>query len=679
MKKAAFLLAAGILLQGLSMLPVQAAEVPLYEETAGYMKRANDYWIANNPEPDHNRWEMSAYFTGDMAAYETLKDKWYYEYAMEWGERHNWEIHNYYDFEAKAKADNQCCGQTYLDLAAITPDSEYMVEGMKGIKPDIDKMLASEKEDDWWWVDAMYMAAPIFTKLYQRYGDQRYLDKMYALYSSMKNDRTLYDTSEHLWYRDERYLYPEYKTTNGKKCFWSRGNGWAFAAHARVLQGMPADYPHRAEFVETFCDMAAALKEIQGEDGFWRMSLYDTQESPAPETSGTAFFTYGMAWGINAGILDRETYLPIVLRAWEGLTQIALQPDGKVGWVQIISDRPAADQAGKDITAPYGVGGFLLAGSEIAKFDATYEDYRVLRECIRDSVAMCVDSPVAVVHENKGYVDENREITPYLKEDSTMLPLRFIAESLDLRVDWNSAENCAQVTGNGHVLTVTPGSAEYIVDGEARVLPVAAELTHDRTMVPVRAVAEGLGLQVYWEERGLVIVSGREIAFPDDRLQTMLIEDMKNDTLRLTAFTTEKQLRDLGFKPKGGRFNLAGATASATPQNLHPAAHAVDGKTDTYWFSEGDQSLTLNLGRVRQVGCVGLVFSSGASKGYYFDIALSQDGETYASATDWVVSKRTDDMQYYYITPQQAQYVRINCHGNEWHQWNMIADAAVFE
>ena len=82
---------------------------------------------------------------------------------------------------------------------------------------------------------------------------------------------------------------------------------------------------------------------------------------------------------------------------------------------------------------------------------------------------------------------------------------------------------------------------------------------------------------------------------------------------------------------------------------------------------------------MRQVGCVGLVFSSGASKGYYFDIALSQDGETYASATDWVVSKRTDDMQYYYITPQQAQYVRINCHGNEWHQWNMIADAAVFE
>ena len=189
-------------------------------------------------------------------------------------------------------------------------------------------------------------------------GDQKYLDLADRLW--WKTTDYLYDRDEHLYFRDSRFF--DQREKNGKKVFWSRGNGWVFAGLARVLEHMPADYPERGRFVTQFREMAARLVEIQGDDGFWRSSLLDPDEYPAPESSGTGFFAYGLAWGINRGLLDAATYRPAVERAWKGLNW-AVKPSGQLGWVQQIGYDPRS--VGPDDTVEYGSGAFLLAASEV--------------------------------------------------------------------------------------------------------------------------------------------------------------------------------------------------------------------------------------------------------------------------------------------------------------------------
>jgi rhamnogalacturonyl hydrolase YesR len=146
--------------------------------------------------------------------------------------------------------------------------------------------------------------------------------------------------------------------------FWSRGNGWVIAGLARLLQDMPADYPERPRFVALFKEMADTVRVVQSPDGYWRSSLLDPESRPNPETSGTGFFTFALAWGINEGLLDRATYEPHVTRGWEALVR-AVHPDGMLGWVQQIGAEPGS--ATFESTEVYGVGALLLAGSEMLR------------------------------------------------------------------------------------------------------------------------------------------------------------------------------------------------------------------------------------------------------------------------------------------------------------------------
>ena len=164
-------------------------------------------------------------------------------------------------------------------------------------------MVYSEKSDDWWWVDALYMAMPVFARLGVLNNDTAYFNRMYEIYTNNKVTRGLYNTTENLWYRDEAFD-PPYLTPSGQDCYWARGNGWVIAAHARVLQILPSNEKHRAEYIETFQKMAYALKDRQRTDGFWNVSLDDSTNFGGSETSGTSFFTYSIAWGINNHFLD---------------------------------------------------------------------------------------------------------------------------------------------------------------------------------------------------------------------------------------------------------------------------------------------------------------------------------------------------------------------------------------
>ncbi len=191
-------------------------------------------------------------------------------------------------------------------------------------------------------------------------GDRKYLDLANKLW--WKTTDYLYDKEEKLYFRDSNYFEP--REQNGKKIFWSRGNGWVFSGLARMLQEMPEDYADRPRYVSLFREMAGKVAQVQGADGYWRSSLLDPASRPNPETSGTGFFVHGLAWGVNRGLLDRAQFLPHIHKGWAALVA-ALHEDGKLGWVQRIGAAPGTTSA--DETEVYGVGAFLLAGSEMLK------------------------------------------------------------------------------------------------------------------------------------------------------------------------------------------------------------------------------------------------------------------------------------------------------------------------
>jgi rhamnogalacturonyl hydrolase YesR len=213
----------------------------------------------------------------------------------------------------------------------------------------------------------------VFTRLGVEFTDTAYFGKMHRMYSYTKHvhgGNGLYNGEEHLWWRDKDFV-PPYEEPNGANCYWSRGNGWVLAALVRVLSELPRGDVHRGEYQQDYLDMVKALKPLQRADGFWNCSLKDSSHFGGPELTGTALFTYGMAWGIRQGLLSKKEYLPVVMRAWAAMVRVSLHPDGVLGYVQGTGKEPKDGQpVGYDKIPDfedYGLGCFLLAGSEIYK------------------------------------------------------------------------------------------------------------------------------------------------------------------------------------------------------------------------------------------------------------------------------------------------------------------------
>ena len=228
-------------------------------------------------------------------------------------------------------------------------------------------LVASSKIDDWWWADALHMAMPSFARIGRIQSDPAYWTKLYQLYNHTKRTRGLWVPSSGLWYRDDRFLPGKIVSPNGKPVLWSRGNGWAAAAQVKTLKALPTNQQNIAEYRSTLTQLITALRPIQRSDGFWNVNLGDPQHLPGPETSGTAFFTYASAYAIKVGLVAAATYQPVAARAWNGMVATAVHPDGFLGYVQKVGDRPESSQPiTYDSTADFGVGAFLLAGSELA-------------------------------------------------------------------------------------------------------------------------------------------------------------------------------------------------------------------------------------------------------------------------------------------------------------------------
>jgi rhamnogalacturonyl hydrolase YesR len=213
----------------------------------------------------------------------------------------------------------------------------------------------------WCWCDALFMAPAGWIEMTRQTGDKRYA--AFALGEFWATTDFLYDPKERLFYRDSRFF--DRRDGQGRKLFWARGNGWVFAGLARIIPLLPKGSPDRMRMEALFREMAVRLVALQKPDGYWAPSLLAPENAP-PESSGTGFFTYGLAWGVTAGLLDRATYAPAARRGWAALER-AIQPDDRLGWVQQVSDQPDRVAAGD--TQYYGVGAFLLAATAIAQLD----------------------------------------------------------------------------------------------------------------------------------------------------------------------------------------------------------------------------------------------------------------------------------------------------------------------
>ena len=336
--------------------------------------RVNTYWQSNNEAETWSFWHPAAYHTGNMEAYRLTGNPAYLDYSMRWAEHNRWKGAKG-DDRAKWKYDYgeddnhvlfgdwQICFQTYADLYEILPDDRRIARAREVMEYE----MSTPQNDYWWWADGLYMVMPVMTKLYRITGDKRYLDKLYEYVTY--SDSIMLDTGTGLYYRDGKYVYPAHKSVNGKKDFWARGDGWVLAGLAKVIKDLPADYAHRDFFVDKYRRLAEAVAACRQPEGYWTRSMLDPEHAPGPETSGTAFFTYGLLWGVNNGYLDHDTYKPVIERAWGYLKNKALQKNGKVGYVQPIGEKAIPGQVvDADSQADFGVGAFLLAACEYVRY-----------------------------------------------------------------------------------------------------------------------------------------------------------------------------------------------------------------------------------------------------------------------------------------------------------------------
>ena len=332
--------------------------------------KVNGYWQTNHPEHGRSFWDNAAYHTGNMEAYFLTKKPEYLEYSKGWAEHNEWkgaksddktcwkysygESDNYVLF-----GDYQICFQTYADLYNLEPDTQKITRA----REVMEYQMSTPNHDYWWWADGLYMVMPVMTKMYNITKNPLYLEKLheYLAYA----DSIMYDDEAGLYYRDGKYVYPKHKSVNGKKDFWARGDGWVLAGLAKVLKELPETDKYRQEYIDRFRTLAKSVAACQQPEGYWTRSMLDPEHAPGPETSGTAFFTYGLQWGINNGFLDSDEYQPIAEKAWKYLSTVALQPDGKIGYVQPIGEKAIPGQVvDANSTSNFGVGAFLLAACE---------------------------------------------------------------------------------------------------------------------------------------------------------------------------------------------------------------------------------------------------------------------------------------------------------------------------
>ncbi|UMB54092.1 glycoside hydrolase family 88 protein [Lutibacter sp. A64] len=317
-------------------------------------------------------WTAGAYYIGVARAHKATKDMIYMAALKNQGYWNNWQT-----YKRLHHADDVAISYSYLyidmtggrkNFVDLEPTKKFLDAHL--YEDDVWKQGTRKNEMGqtilWWWCDALFMAPPVLNLYAKQTNQPKYLDEMHKFYMQTYNQ--LYDKEERLFARDMRFVWKgtdkDKKEPNGEKIFWSRGNGWVLGGLALILDDMPKDYEHRAFYVDLYKEMSARILELQPESGLWHTSLLCPETYEHGEVSGSGFYTFALAWGINNGLLDKATYLPAVKKAWKALAECQHE-DGRVGWVQNIGASP--EPASANSWQNFGTGAYLMAGSEVLK------------------------------------------------------------------------------------------------------------------------------------------------------------------------------------------------------------------------------------------------------------------------------------------------------------------------
>ncbi|MBX9245039.1 glycoside hydrolase family 88 protein [Actinotalea ferrariae] len=592
-----------------AVLPVSGTlDVPTHAAVLEAARRAADYYAPTWPLATgaRNGWSWATYADGATRLFTTAGDQRYLEQAVAWGTRSGWAV----PCSSTLNPDCIKAGQVYMDLTALDPRPS-----LAAMDAQMARDLTGLPLSQYYWVDALYMGLPDWAHWAERTGSTAYLDKMDALFAHVRDDgwtttfpctaqqRGLYDATERLWYRDCRFVGT--RDSSGGKVFWGRGNGWVIAAMAQVLETLPPGDPRGATYRDVLVGMADRLRTLQGADGMWRPSLLNPGAFPQPETSATGLIAYAIGYGVRTGVLDPATYLPVLVRAWQGLTTTALKPSGFVSGCQFVGFEPAAPYTGAaprtaptttsagtlhTDSPPFCVGAFLLAASEMARLTGAASTGRSVSATAQQAgneAARAVDGDMTTRWSAAGFpqsltVDlgvaqrvSNVQLVPY--EDRAY---RYRVETSVDGVAWAPAvdRTTAPVAGTALDTLAAPANARY-----------------------VRLTVTGVvGTSTTW-------VSIRELSVHDS------------------------------WDPRPNLAYLRPATATSSVASTSRPAKAVDNLTTTSWGSlrrptaAAPQELTVDLGRTESVDTVRLTSRPGAGPR---DVALL----TSTDASTWVVT-----------------------------------------
>lgn len=324
----------------------------------------NAIYHANKKAYETNLWTRAVYYEGLMALYKVDPQQRYADYIDLWGNHHNWLPRKGKD---NMNADNQCCQQVYIDRFLQSGNKECIAN----VGNNLDGQMNTGKNDFWTWIDAIQMAMPVYAKYAKMTGQSKYLDYAMSSYKWTRDTLAggLFNKKEGLWWRDKDYV-PPYKEKDGNNCYWSRGNGWVYAALVRVMQTLPKNSKEYKYLKKDFLAMTKALLKCQRKDGFWNVSLVSPVTFGGPEMTGTSLFLYGMAWGVNNGILSQKKYSATMEKAWKAIAS-SIHPNGFIGYNQGTGKDPSAGQPVTFNSMPdfedYGTGCLLLAAAEYYK------------------------------------------------------------------------------------------------------------------------------------------------------------------------------------------------------------------------------------------------------------------------------------------------------------------------
>jgi len=328
-------------------------------ETLALMHRVNNWQLAHpTAKPAEDRdWVRATWYTGVMEAWKATRDCRFLEQALAWGRKNEWQV------AAEPTGPNRLfCLQTWLELyfecrerAMIEPAIAWLAAAAPNSPAGSPTWYLDNHKRSY--ADSLYGAAA-FPMLYKATGDRKYLDILHAFFRAVTRD--LRDAEDGLFYRDVRFI--GQRTRANRKVFWSRGNGWVLAGIPRLLEYLPKDDPVWSEYIALFRSLAAAVAKRQPAGGLWRPNLDDPEDVPLPESSGTGFFVYALAWGIRNNLLPRAEFLPAVRRGWDGLRAI-VSPEGQVLWGQQVDGQP--NLLKRESTDEYVTGTFLLAASQV--------------------------------------------------------------------------------------------------------------------------------------------------------------------------------------------------------------------------------------------------------------------------------------------------------------------------